>query len=186
MYGRCLRCDKPSRIRVYYEGDSMTKKRFKHHMGLICEKRDEEYYSFTIKEVCDLLNALYEENQALKSDRVRYEEECRLDVFKELSEENEQLKETIKTQNFNYKNAKGIIYSSEHQIQRLQDENEQLKSQLYCDDEEGICNICKHHYLVKDDEAELGYYNSRCKMGHYECARISLKHCDDFELRGDV
>lgn len=61
------------------------------------------------------------------------------------------------------------------------DENEQLKTQLYCDDEEGVCNICKHHYLVKDDETELGYYNSRCRKGHYECARVSLKHCEDFE-----
>lgn len=64
---------------------------------------------------------------------------------------------------------------------QLKKENEQLKSQLYCDDEEGICNICKHHYLIKDDESELGYYNSRCKKGHYECARVSLKYCEDFE-----
>lgn len=52
---------------------------------------------------------------------------------------------------------------------------------LYCDDEEGVCNICKHHYLVKDDETELGYYTSRCRKGHSECARVSLKHCEDFE-----
>ncbi len=63
----------------------------------------------------------------------------------------------------------------------LNDENEQLKAQLYCDDEEGVCNICKHHYLVQNDEAELGYYNSRCRKGHYECARVSLKYCEDFE-----
>ena len=42
-------------------------KRFKHHMGLICEKRDGEYYSFTVKEICDLLNTLYEENEHYKS-----------------------------------------------------------------------------------------------------------------------
>ena len=24
MYGRCLRCDKPSQIRVYYKGDKMA------------------------------------------------------------------------------------------------------------------------------------------------------------------
>lgn len=41
-------------------------KRFKHHLGFICEKRDGEYYSFTIREVCDLLNNLYEENQQLQ------------------------------------------------------------------------------------------------------------------------
>lgn len=68
-----------------------------------------------------------------------------------------------------------------NKLNELAEENEQLKSQLYCDDEEGICNICKHHYLIKDDESELGYYNSRCKKGHYECARISLKYCEDFE-----
>ena len=60
-------------------------------------------------------------------------------------------------------------------------ENEQLKSQLYCNDEEGVCNICKHHYLIKNDETELGYYNSRCRKGHYECARVPLKYCKDFE-----
>ena len=70
-------------------------------------------------------------------------------------------------------------------LNELNNENEQLKSQLYCDDEEGICNICKYHYLVSDDEAELGYYNSRCKKGHYECAKISLKHCEDFEKEDD-
>ena len=70
---------------------------------------------------------------------------------------------------------------TEDMLNKLSYENEQLKAQLYCDDEEGICNNCKHHYLVKDDEAELGYYNSRCKKGHYECARVSLTHCEDFE-----
>lgn len=49
----------------------------------------------TDKEVVDKLNELHEENQALKSDRVRYEEECRLDIFKELHEENEQLKQQL-------------------------------------------------------------------------------------------
>ena len=67
------------------------------------------------------------------------------------------------------------------ELNTLNDENERLKSQLYCDDEEGVCNICEHHYLIKDDEAELGYYNSRCKKGHYECARVSFKYCEDFE-----
>lgn len=41
-------------------------KRFKYHLGFICEKRDGEYYSFTIREVCDLLNNFYEENQQLQ------------------------------------------------------------------------------------------------------------------------
>ena len=54
----------------------MTEKRFKHHMGLICEKRDGEYYSFTVKEVTDLLNAQHEEIQQLKSERNFYKEQC--------------------------------------------------------------------------------------------------------------
>lgn len=66
-------------------------------------------------------------------------------------------------------------------LNELYEENERLKSQLYCNNEEGVCNICKHHYLVKDDEVELAYYTSRCKKGHYECARVSLKYCEDFE-----
>ena len=54
----------------------MNEKRFKHHMGLICEKRDGEYYSFTVKEVTDLLNAQHEEIQQLKSERNFYKEQC--------------------------------------------------------------------------------------------------------------
>jgi cell division protein FtsB len=46
----------------------------------------------TFDKVVELLNELHEENQALKSDRARYEEECRLDIFKELHDENEKLK----------------------------------------------------------------------------------------------
>lgn len=76
---------------------------------------------------------------------------------------------------------KGIAQSLCDLLNELTKENEQLKSQLYCNDKEGVCNICKHHYLVKDDDIELGYYNSRCKKGHYECARVSLKYCEDFE-----
>ena len=51
-------------------------------------------------------------------------------ALSKLQKENEQLKQTIETQNFNYENAKGIIHSSEHQIQQLQDENEQLKNNI--------------------------------------------------------
>ena len=35
----------------------------------------------------------------------------------------------------------------------------------------------------KDEDSELGYYKSRCKKGHYECARVSLVHCEDFEIK---
>lgn len=119
-----------------------------------------------------------------------------VDLLNQLAEENEQLKSEYKVLHTQYQDLKKFVENNfdEHltqeklnrQIIKLSDENKQLKSQLYCDDEEGICNICKHHYLVSDDEAELGYYNSRCKKGHYECARISLTHCEDFELICDM
>ena len=103
--------------------------------------------------------------------------ECDRDSYRKdiasLEKENEQLR----TKNNAY--IQDIeVFKEENTHLKL--ENEQLKSQLYCD-EEGVCNICKHHYLVKDDEVELAYYTSRCKKGHYECARVSLKHCEDFE-----
>lgn len=78
----------------------MTEKRFTYDKpfvafskGGIVDNVTGETYEFTMDTVLDLLNALHEENQALKTDRARYEEECRLDVFKELTEENEQLRE---------------------------------------------------------------------------------------------
>lgn len=48
----------------------------------------------------------------------------------DLLNENEQLKQTIETQNFNYDNAKSIIHDSENQIRNLKKENEQLKKEL--------------------------------------------------------
>ena len=41
--------------------------------------------------------------------------------------ENEQLKQTIETQNFNYANAKSIIHDSENQIRNLKDKNQQYE-----------------------------------------------------------
>ena len=58
-------------------------------------------------------------------------------------------------------------------------ENEQLKAQLYCDSEEGVCSICKHHYLKKGNI----FYISKCEKGHEECSKDALKHCKDFEIK---
>lgn len=68
----------------------------------------------------------------------------------------------------------------------IREENEQLKAQLYCDSDEGVCIICKHHYLEKGKTYEK-YYISKCKKGHEQCSKRDLKYCDDFELKeGDV
>lgn len=76
----------------------MTEKRFNYHMGLICEKKNGEYYSLTIKEVVDCLNALHEENQdlATKKEDAEYELLHLKEKYEELLEENEQLKEENK------------------------------------------------------------------------------------------
>lgn len=64
-------------------------------------------------------------------------------------------------------------------VNRIVKENEQLKAQLYCDSEEGVCSICKHHYLEKTNI----FYISKCEKGHEECSTDALKHCNDFELK---
>lgn len=98
--------------------------------------------------------------------------------IKELEKENEQLKQ----EKHDWLQQKARY---EQQYTEYIRENKNLKEQLYSD-ENGICNQCKYHYLVKDEDSELGYYNSRCKKGHYECARVSLRHCKDFEIKNMV
>ena len=88
----------------------MTGKRFtwnNHTIAIEDNQNRKHYYTdiTCIDELVELLNMLHEENQALKSDRERYEEECRLDMFRELYEENEQLKHQIET----YKSANTLL-----------------------------------------------------------------------------
>ena len=145
--------------------------------------------SLSPSEIVDLLNDFSEENKKLNEEwefSFRTELAHHRVAEKELKEKIRKQQATItelKEANNQLKSYK--LYGDNKRLQTiiadLKKENEQLKSQLYCDDEEGVCNICKHHYLAKDNEIELGYYNSRCQKGHYECARVSLKHCEDFE-----
>lgn len=100
----------------------MTEKRFSlayadYDWWAICDKKNPTELGISGEEVVELLNELHEENQALKSDRARYEEECRLDVFKELFEENEQLKV-----------ANGEM---EDYLARIEEENRELEKFRY-------------------------------------------------------
>jgi hypothetical protein len=61
--------------------------------------------------------------------------------------------------------------------EQLKKENQKLKTQLLHGD--GVCDICKHEYLVKTGE----YYVSECKKGHEECSKIDLAYCGDFEVK---
>ena len=64
-------------------------------------------------------------------------------------------------------------------VNSIVEENEQLKAQLYCDSNEGVCSICKHHYLEKGNI----FYISKCEKGHEECSKEDLRHCKDFEVK---
>ena len=59
----------------------------------------------------------------------------------------------------------------------LHKENQRLKAQLHYNDD-SVCNICKHQYLVKSKE----YYVSKCEKGHDKCSKEDLKYCEDFEI----
>ena len=65
-------------------------------------------------------------------------------------------------------------------LSKLQKKNEQLKAQLLYDGE-GVCNICKHQYLVENGK----YYVARCEKEHEECSKVDLQYCEDFELVRD-
>lgn len=64
-------------------------------------------------------------------------------------------------------------------LNELHEENEQLKAQLYCDSNEGVCIICKHHYVEKTNM----FYISKCEKGHEKCSKESVRHCEDFKLK---
>ena len=78
-----------------------------------------------------------------------------------------------------YIDGKDNLLELAEYVDKLQGENEQLKAQLYCDSNEGVCSICKHHYLEKGNI----FYISKCEKGHEECSTDALKHCKDFEVK---
>lgn len=86
----------------------------------------------------------------------------------ELAEDNEQLKETIETQNFNYDNAKSIIHDSENQIRNLKDKNEQLKKQsTHFESEMYVYKGSEEYYkqlLIEKDEEILHLKNALNKI----------------------
>ena len=74
--------------------------------------------------------------------------------------------------------AKAIVT----ELNSLHEENEQLKAQLYCNHNDGVCSICKHCYL----EEQSYYYISKCEKGHEQCSKEAVKYCEDFEIKGDI
>ncbi|WP_458456514.1 hypothetical protein [Methanobrevibacter sp.] len=88
-----------------------------------------------------------------------------LNFLNSLYEENKQLKQTIETQNFNYENAKGIIHSSEKQIQQLHDENKKLNLQ-YKELEISLLNNQLAYIDLKKENVELKQFKDSvfCKI----------------------
>ena len=66
-------------------------------------------------------------------------------------------------------------------LNELHEENQRLKAQLTADID-GVCSLCNHHYLVKD-EVMQGFYTSKCEKGHEKCSKEAVKYCDDFDLK---
>lgn len=94
-------------------------------------------------------------------------------LLNELNEENDVLKQQLKT--------KYVVNKQYEELQRLKKDNKELKAQLYC--EGSVCTICKHHQLTPDKVMQ-GYYTSKCEKGHKACSKEDLKHCKDFKLEG--
>lgn len=64
--------------------------------------------------------------------------------------------------------------------EQLKKENQKLKTQLLHDGD-GVCDICKHEYLIPSSN----YFITKCIKGHEECSKEDIKYCEDFELIGD-
>lgn len=73
------------------------------------------------------------------------------------------------------------VYDVVRLLNELSEENERLKAQLYCKDEDGVCHICEYRYLVSD--GKYNYYIAKCQKGYEECSMRGKKYCDDFNLK---
>jgi hypothetical protein len=67
------------------------------------------------------------------------------------------------------------------ELQRVEEENKELKAQLYCDDE-SVCNICKHQQLIPHKVMQ-GYYTAKCEKGYLQCSTSSVRYCKDFKFK---
>ena len=66
-------------------------------------------------------------------------------------------------------------------LNELHEENQRLKAQLTADID-GVCSLCKHHYLVKSKVMQ-GFYTSKCEKGHEKCSKETVRYCEDFDLK---
>lgn len=117
MYGKCLRCDKPSTIKVYYKGEDMTEK------DLNIKVRDDgvyiletENYRFHLDEKTHIekIGKLINENEQLKQ---------------QLSEQGTQI-DFLKDENTHMRNVLNENKQLKEKIKDLEKKNEQLKQKI--------------------------------------------------------
>lgn len=75
-----------------------------------------------------------------------------------------------------------VIEKVEKDLNQLAEENELLKQYIYDNLDEDICDACIHRYLTKHPEKEE-YSVARCKKGHDECSKGTVKYCNDFKFK---
>ena len=126
---------------------------------------------YSMFELVKQINELVDENEELKQAYTQ---------LKQLEKENEELisiKRFADRHGINIFNIDEAFRECWNDNGELVKENQKLKTQLLHGD--GVCDICKHEYLVKTGE----YYVSECKKGHEECSKIDLAYCEDFEVK---
>lgn len=66
-------------------------------------------------------------------------------------------------------------------LNKLNDENEQLKQYIYDNLDEDICDVCSYQYLEKSKMDK--YYVAKCKKGYDNCSKGTVIHCKDFKFK---
>jgi len=150
----------------------MTEKRFKYHIGLICEKKDGEYNLLTIKEVTDLLNKLFDENEQLRKEKI--------DVEVRLYSANEKILMQMDYDEIIKQNTE-----SEMEIINLKKENEQLNQRLKISNDNVKILQCENEQLknkidVLEDDNET-YHKSLEKINLYTKRFIPTKCTNEFK-----
>ena len=170
MYGRCLRCDKPSTIKVYYKGEDMTKKRFVYDDfdDVIKDTYTQKEYNYHIGElelIVEEINNLHEKNEQLKSEIekiTKYKEhwafisDCSIQVMNE----EEKFKEDY-------------LRIATNDLKEIQEENEQLKRKAL------DMEMDRDYYRTKSASLEEGYLQLQRENEKLRKENQALKDAND-------
>lgn len=162
-----------SKTRVMYHIIDAKNKRVMKSQNEVIDKLNELDYGNEVKQAT--INELKSDVNFWK-----FEHQNRVNDLKQLKESNDELSrqleyymETYKVQEYGLDNGMshvriphGVLSRREllddvnrsiHIIQKLEEENkelkkdyDELKAQLYCNSDEGVCSICDNHYIVKE------------------------------------